>query len=60
MRKDDELGLIVFDPDVVEILDAHFRDDLQVAKEIDHSLWKKRGNGRRLIESLVGLLEQEI
>ena len=60
MRKDDELGLTVFDPDIVDILDGHFRDDLQAAQEIDDFLWKNRGNSRRIMESLVELLEKEV
>lgn len=60
MRKDDELGLTVFDPKVVEILDDHFNDDLQVAEAIEYSRWQKRGFGRKVLELGVKQMEKEI
>jgi cardiolipin synthase len=42
MRKDDELGMVVFDPEIIEILDAHFGYDLQASDEIDSLRWGKK------------------
>ena len=53
MRKDDELGMIVFDPKVIEILGAYLGDDLKAAKEIDCLRWKKEEMEKRLWNRLL-------
>ena len=60
MQKDDELGLVIFDPHVVAVLDGHFEEDGKDSMEIDPGLWKRRGPGKKMLEKMVTLLEKEI
>jgi cardiolipin synthase len=60
MRKDDELGLIVFDPEVVEKLDAHFLIDTQKAVSVNLHNWEKRGLRKKFAEVLVTQFKKEI
>ncbi|MPZ52154.1 MAG: cardiolipin synthase B [Acidimicrobiia bacterium] len=40
---DEEVCLVVHDPDVVATLDSHFDDDLVASLQIDPERWKERG-----------------
>lgn len=50
---DEEVNLLVFDPDVVAELDAHFDDDLRRSSQIDSSEWRERGLVQRVAEKAV-------
>jgi cardiolipin synthase len=60
MRKDDELGLTIFDSEVVIKLDSHFESDIQSAIKVDPIRWADRGFGKRFLEYLVTRVEGEI
>jgi cardiolipin synthase len=55
---DEEVSVIVFDPDVVRILDEHFDDDLRRSAGIDLSQWKDRPPTQRIAEKAVGILKK--
>ena len=57
---DDEVNVVVFDPDVVGTLDAHFDDDLTVAEPLDLEQWRHRSVGRRTAEAVPGLLARHL
>ena len=40
---DEATNVIIFDPDVVDVLDAHFRDDLRSSRALDPADWADRG-----------------
>lgn len=50
---DEEVNLLVFDPDVVAELDDHFDDDLRRSSQIDSSEWRERGLVQRVAEKAV-------
>ncbi len=60
LRKDEEVNLVVFDPEVVETLDTHFRDDCQRAEPIDPSQWEDRSVAQRVKESATSILRREM
>ncbi len=47
---DEETNVIIFDPDVVDILDAHLRDDLRSSRALDPAEWADRGLMQRAAE----------
>ena len=47
---DEETNVIIFDPDVVDVLDAHFRDDLRSSRALDPADWADRGLMQRAAE----------
>jgi cardiolipin synthase len=50
---DDEVNVVVFDPDVVGVLDGHFDDDLAESAPVDPQSWPDRGRAQRALEQLV-------
>jgi cardiolipin synthase A/B len=50
---DDEVNVVVFDPDVVAVLDEHFEADLAVSAPVDPRSWPDRGRAQRALEQLV-------
>ena len=60
LRKDEEVNLVVFDPEVVEVLDAHFEDDRERSEPIDLSQWEDRGLGQRVKETATSVLRREM
>jgi cardiolipin synthase len=52
MRKDDELALVVLDPELTDALDRHFEHDLEFCERIGHAEWRKRSAVQRLKEAL--------
>jgi cardiolipin synthase len=50
---DDEVNVVVFDPDVVAILDDHFEADLAVSAPVDPQSWPDRSRAQRALEQLV-------
>ena len=59
-RKDEEVNLVVFDPEVVEVLDAHFEEDRRRAQALDASQWEDRGVGQRVKEAATSVLRREL
>lgn len=49
-RHDDEVNLVVIDPDVVSTLDRHFDDDLGVSERVTEWAWDRRSPPQRLLE----------
>ncbi|MDQ4070435.1 MAG: phospholipase D-like domain-containing protein [Actinomycetota bacterium] len=52
---DDEVSVVVFDPEVVGILDDHFDADLAASKPVDPREWPDRGLAQRALELVAGL-----
>jgi cardiolipin synthase len=52
---DDEANVVLFDPDLVDVLDGHLRDDLRSSKQIDPADWADRGLLQRAGERLSDL-----
>ena len=49
---DEEANVILFDPGLVDILDAHLDDDLRSSEQIDPADWAERGLLQRAGERL--------
>jgi cardiolipin synthase len=52
---DDEVNLVVFDPDVVRTLDDDFEADVAVSAPVDPQQWLDRGLAQRALEVVAGL-----
>ena len=51
MSEDDEVVMVIFDPDIVERLDRDLDDDMDRAEDLDPADWARRGLLRRILES---------
>jgi len=52
---DDEVNVVVFDPDVTRLLDDDFDADLNHAEAVDPAAWPDRGLAQRAKEAVAGL-----
>ena len=52
---DDEVNLVVLDPEVVSVLDADFDADVARAEAVDPAEWPERGLAQRAKEAVAGL-----
>jgi cardiolipin synthase A/B len=57
---DEEVGLVVFDPNLVEVLDRQFDDDLALSEQIDASRWEDRSVVQRAAEKAVTAIKKVI
>ena len=55
MLLDDEVNVVVFDPDIVATLDTDFEADLAVSEPVNADTWPDRGLGQRALEVVAGL-----
>ena len=53
MRHDEEVMLVVLDPDVVKVLDRHFEEDLTRAELIDPDRWADRSLPQKVAEKAI-------
>ncbi|CAN5861221.1 phospholipase D-like domain-containing protein [soil metagenome] len=60
LSRNDEVGVLVFDEDVVGRLDADTDDDLARSEPVDPERWAERGVARRAREAAVGLIDGEL
>jgi len=60
MQKDDELCLVIGDPDVCAQLDRHFDDDLEHAVRVEADRWRGRPLWERCAERLAGVFASEV
>jgi cardiolipin synthase A/B len=56
----EEANLVVFDADVVEILDRHFAEDLERADQVDAEEWQQRGLVQRAAEAVTQVLDPQL
>ena len=52
---DDEVNVVVFDPDIVRTLDEDFEADLVAAEPVDPRAWPDRSLAQRALEAVAGL-----
>lgn len=52
---DDEVNVVVIDPDVVAVLDAHFDEDRAASEPVDRHAWPDRSLTQRALEVVAGL-----
>ncbi len=57
---DDELSVVVLDPQVVGVLDRHFEDDRADAEEVDPRHWRNRGRADRAAVAALGFLARRL
>ena len=60
MLKDDEINLVAIDKALNAQLDGHFEEDLSHAERVTRQRWKRRSMGRKIYESVIRLVKQEI
>jgi cardiolipin synthase len=57
---DEEVNLVVLDPDVVSTLDEHFDADLQRSERVSAADWEDRSLSQRVMEKLTQPLHHEV
>ena len=57
---DEELNLVLFDPDVVEVLEGQFDEDLERSEPVDGERWAGRGTRQKGKEALPGFLARHL
>lgn len=57
---DEEVNLVLFDPEVVAILDEHFDEDLRSSEAIDPSAWAERSLVQRAAERAASVVSDLI
>ena len=50
LRRNDEANMVVFDPEVVAVLDEHFDGDLEVSEPVRPGSWQRRSVRQRVSE----------
>ncbi len=59
-QHDEEVNLVIFDPEVVAELDAHFEDDCRHASVVDPADWARRSLVQRAAERAVSVVSDLI
>ena len=57
---DEEVNTVIFDPDVVAILDAQFDEDVARAEPVDPEAWATRGTARKALEAVPGFVGRHL
>lgn len=57
---DDEVNLVVLDPDLVAELDRHFDEDLEVSERVVAGEWGDRNAFQRAKEKVAGLVDEHL
>ncbi len=60
LRRNDEANLIVFDPEVVGVLDRHFDEDVKVSEAVRPGSWQRRSVVQRAAEAATRVLHREL
>ncbi|MDZ7689856.1 MAG: phospholipase D-like domain-containing protein [Balneolaceae bacterium] len=60
MLKDEEVNLVLIDPELCQELNEHFVKDLEHCDKVHPSQWKKRSLFRRGLETVTKLFKQQI
>ena len=55
---DEEVNLVVLDPEVVGVLDAQFQEDLDRSKDLDPSEWSERSLVQKAKEAAADMVDQ--
>jgi cardiolipin synthase len=56
----EEANLLVFDSDVVALLDRHFAEDLERSERVDPQEWRRRGLVQRASEAVTNLFDKQL
>lgn len=57
---DEEVNLVVFEPELVEVLDRHFAEDLERSEQLDLARWRDRGLLQRAAEKTAAAVKKVI
>ena len=57
---DEEINLVALDPDLVDVLDRQFDEDLERSEEIQPGRWERRSIGRRVLEAITKPLRKKM
>jgi cardiolipin synthase len=60
LRTNEEANLVIFDPEVVRVLDRHFAEDIAHSELIDPERWQRRGPVQRVKESVTELFDEHL
>mgnify|MGYP001029475303 CR=1 FL=1 len=59
-KLDDEVNLVVYDPDVVRVLSDQFDDDLERSERIESKRWRRRPLKQKVLEQAAAMLKPEV
>ena len=59
-KLDEEINVVVLEPDLVGILDAHFDQDLERSERVAPGRWDDRSLSQRALELSARLLRREM
>ena len=57
---DEEVNVVLFDAGLVDLLDAHFDEDVARSHPVDPAEWTARGPGRKALEAAPGFLARHL
>ena len=57
---DEEVNLVIIDPEIVATLDEQFEDDLEASEEIDSARWARRSLAQRALERTARVFRHSI
>ena len=60
MLKDDEINLVLIDPEITGLLDSHFDEDLEACDQVEKTRWKQRNGFRKGLEGVTRLFRQQV
>jgi cardiolipin synthase len=60
LRTNEEANLVIFDPEVVRVLDRHFAEDIAHSELIDPGRWQRRGAVQRAKETVTELFDEHL
>jgi cardiolipin synthase A/B len=60
MARDDEVSVMIYDPEVVAILDRHFEDDLERSEQIREVRWEHRNLAQRAFEAATAVIRPRL
>jgi cardiolipin synthase len=56
----EEANLVIFDSDVVDVLDRQFAEDLERSERVDPERWRRRGPLQRVAEKVTELFDDQL
>jgi cardiolipin synthase A/B len=60
MARDDEVSVMIYDPEVVAVLDRHFEEDLERSEQIHEVRWERRNVAQRALEVATGIIRPRL
>ena len=60
LLRDEEVNMVIYDPEITTVLDRHFEDDLRRSHPFDPEEWARRGPVQRVKEAVTDLFQDHL